>query len=459
MISEKKTDLWWTPQLSAPVAAAAAVRLALLIYALVRMGTNALIRDDTSSYLEPAHNMLLHGSFLDRTGLPDLYRTPGYPLFLTLANSAGPGVTALIQVILSVFSVVLVWRLAGSVFNDDRTALVAAWIFAFEPLSVTYSVILLAETLFLTLFLLSLERLVEFLRGHSLRVLAVSGLWLAAATFVRPVTYYMTIALALGLLVALARVPGLRWKAPAVLLLTVLPWLVAWQIRNKVETGFGGFSAVAIHDLYFWEAAEVTADAEHKTVEQVKHEFGSASEDEYVAAHPEQAGWNLAERLKFRQSEAARILKAHRGIFVRKQLKGSMIVAFSPGSADLLMLLHLPVDQGAYNRTANESPLQAAFQLVRAYPLQGAVMAASEIFLLGLYLLAAVGILRGGAPKSYMWLMVGVSLYFVLVITGGAVAVARYRLPVMSLVCVLAAAGALRVMQYFKKDHGKLAVA
>jgi hypothetical protein len=55
--------------------------------------------------------------------------------------------------------------------------------------------------------------------------------------------------------------------------------------------------------------------------------------------------------------------------------------------------------------------------------------------------------------------MVGVSLYFVLVITGGAVAVARYRLPVMSLVCVLAAAGALRVMQYFKKDHGKLAVA
>jgi len=36
-----------------------------------------------------------------------------------------------------------------------------------------------------------MERLAEFLRGHRLRVLAAAGLWLAAATFVRPIAYYL----------------------------------------------------------------------------------------------------------------------------------------------------------------------------------------------------------------------------------------------------------------------------
>ena len=111
----------------------------------------------------------------------------------------------------------------------------------------------MSETLFLVLFLLSLERLVQFLRGHRLLVLAEAGIFLAAATFVRPVTYYLPIPLALSLSLVLPGVPALRWKAPAVLLLTVLPWLAAWQIRNWVETGFSSFTSVGVENLYFWE--------------------------------------------------------------------------------------------------------------------------------------------------------------------------------------------------------------
>ena len=213
---------WWTLRLAGPVIAAAAVRLALLTFLLARIGSGALMHADTSSYLIPGRNLLLHGSFM-ADGAPDLLRTPGYPLFLAIAMIPGAPTAALANVILSVFSLILVWRLGRIVFDEPGVALGAAWIFAFEAGSVSLSVVLLSETLFLVFLLLSLERLAVFLRTLRLPALAAAGLWLAAATFVRPISYYLPFALALGLFLVLMRVPGLRWKAPAVLLISVLP--------------------------------------------------------------------------------------------------------------------------------------------------------------------------------------------------------------------------------------------
>jgi hypothetical protein len=220
-----------TQRLLGPLIAAAVIRVAAMALLVVRNGTSALALADTNSYLEPGRNLLLHGRFI-ADGVPDLLRTPGYSIFLAMTSLGGLSAAAVANLILSVFSVFLVWRLGRAVFDDERIALGAAWIFAFEPISVIFSFVLLSETLFLALLLLSLERLAIFLREHQLRALAVGGLWLAAATLVRPVTYYLPVVLSLGLFLVLARVRGLRWKAPAVLLISVLPWLAAWQIRK-----------------------------------------------------------------------------------------------------------------------------------------------------------------------------------------------------------------------------------
>ncbi len=257
--------------------AAAVLRLALLAASLVRTGTSIITSGDTASYLEPGRNLLLYARFF--TGmLPEIDRTPGYPLFLAVASLPGAVWAALAQVLLSVFSVVLVWRLARAVFAEGSIPIMAAWLFALDPVAVIYSVRLLPETLFLALLLLSLERLAVFFLERRLCTLVAAGLWLAAATFVRPVSYYLPFALALGMFVALARVPGLRWKAPTVLLLSVLPWQAAWQARNLLETGFGGFSSIVARNLYFYQAAEVTARVEHRPFVAVQSAFGYPDE-------------------------------------------------------------------------------------------------------------------------------------------------------------------------------------
>ncbi len=441
MKAEEQAGKWWTPRLMEPVMAGAAVRLTLLAVVLARSGTSALIRPDTASYLEPGRNLLLRGEFVV-AGQPDICRTPGYPLFLALTSLAGPVTAALAQVLLSVFSVVLVWRLARAVFHDGRIALAAAWIFAFEPLSVLYSILLLSETLFLALFLLSLERLAAFLQERRLGVLAAAGVWLAAATFVRPVSYYLPVLLAMGVFAVFARIPGLRWKAPAVLLLTSLPWLAAWQIRNRAETGFSGFSSAQAYNLYFFTAAEVTGRVEHRSMAEVQNDFGFGSEELFLERHPAAAGWSQTERQEFLRTETNRVLRAHPGLFARAQLAGAMRTALNPSASVYISLLNAAPDEETYLREREQGPVRAALWAAQAHPCQTAWMAALEAVLLTLYFFAVRGGLRGGASDACLWLLLGVSLYFLGV--SGVLGAARFRLPVMPVVCTLAAAGIAR---------------
>ena len=448
---------WWTPRLAGPVIAAAVVRFALLACSLFRGGTNAIIFPDTPSYLEPGRNLLLHGRFF-ADGVPDLLRTPGYSLFFAITSLGGLTVSAAANVILSVFSVILVWRLGRRVFDDHRIALGAAWIFAFEPIAVKFSVVLYSETLFLTCFLLSMERIAAFLLERRLRVLAVGGLWLAAATFVRPVSYYLPVALALGLFLVLARVPGLRWKAPAVLLITVLPWLAAWQIRNRVETGYDGFSSVGVYNLYFNDAAEVKALVEHRSADDVRNEFGFVGANTngqqrylyqpYLTSHPEQTGWSQDRRLNFMHSEAMHIIRAHYWVYLHTCVVALFQTVADSGFGSFEGYMNLRASSKYSTSLLKGGLLTRVIALSTAHPWKMVEKAAFSILLLGLYLfaargtyLAARGVFRSGMCNSCVWLLLGTSLYFFAVAAAGSRAGGRFRLPVMPVVCILASAG------------------
>jgi hypothetical protein len=400
--------------------------------------------------------LLLHGCFY-ADGVPDLVRTPGYPLFLAITSLGGPPSTAVIQVILSVFSVLLVWKLGRTAFGDERIAFGAAWIFAFEPISIIFSFTLMSETLFLALFLLSLERLAAFLRRRRLPVLAIAGLWLAAATFVRPVTYYLPVFLALGLFLVLARVPGLRWKAPVVLLICVMPCLGAWQIRNWIETGYGGFSSISEINIYFSDAAGITAQVEHRDINDVLAASGYPNHynmwvdnhgqiylsTEYLTFHPEQTEWSQGQRLAFMHSEALHIIRTHYGVYLHECLRSAFRTVFEPGAGLLYDLIYPDGHDHIIGLSKDKGIAREVIELANAHPWIAAEKASFTVVLLGLYLFAARGILRIGMRNTCLWLLLGTSLYFIVVSAAatGPFGEARFRLPVMPVVCILAAAG------------------
>ncbi|MFY9853391.1 MAG: glycosyltransferase family 39 protein [Terracidiphilus sp.] len=443
---------WWTPRLACPVIAAAIARLAMLAFALFRNGAGSLSLSDTTSYLEPGRNLLLHGCYF-ADGVPDVSRTPGYSLFLAITSLAGPPAAALANVILSVFSVILVWRLGRKAFSDERIAIGAAWIFALEPLSITNSVVLLSDTLFLALFLLAMERLAVFLRERRLQALVAAGLWLAAATFVRPVTYYLPVALALGLFLVFARVPGLRWKAPAVLLISVLPWLAAWQMRNWIETRYTGFSSAAEVNLYFVAAATVTSRVEHRDFNAVRRESGyvdfannsgqSYLFSPYLAKHPEQIGWSQGQRLAFMHSESLQVIRAHYRVYLISCLKSLLQPMFYLGAGYQFDRPMYPESPGRVAGFADASPSKWGKLISTADPSVVAQKVALTFVLLVLYIFAALGVRNIGMRNVCLWLLLATSLYFLAVTAamGGLGGGARYRLPVMPAICILASAG------------------
>lgn len=435
----RKFQTGWARGLAAPLMAAAAVRLLLWAVALARTGTGVICSGDAASYLEPGRNLLLHGSF-QTGGLPEIGRTPGYALFVAATSGCGLGVAALVQVALSVVCVYLGWRLAKTVFGDCRVALCAAWLMAFEPVSIIYSVRLLSETLFVVALLASMERLVTFLKNRSLRALAWGGVGLAAAAFVRPVGYYFVFAAAVGLPIVCWREHALRWKAPALLLAVTLPWFAAWQGRNYAETGFAGFSSIGIRNLYFYNAASVSARTEGREFAQVQRSFGYPDEASYSAAHPEQRGWSEAERLAYMKKETSRILSAHRLLAIRDQVVGSAVVLLTPCAADLLELTGAD-KRRTPARIVSTGVLPAVEQIAAGDRVRMAAMILLELWLLTLYGMAARGMLRGGAKPSVLAFLLGTCVYFAAV-SGGVAAVGRYRITMMPVVCVLAAAGA-----------------
>jgi hypothetical protein len=440
-----------------PVIAALVVRLALLAVVVARNASRTLVTVDTGTYLEPGRNLLLHGRFISG-GAPELSRTPGYPLFLALTSFAGFPAAAVANVILSAFSVFLVWRLGRTIFRDDGIALGAAWIFAFEPISTGYSVTLMSETLFVAILLLSMERLAAFLRDRRLGTLAAAGVLLAAATLVRPVSYYLPVALALGLALVLARVPGLRWKAPAVLLISVLPWLAAWQIRNWAETGYSGFSSVSEDNLYFLIATSVTARAEHRPYDfgreigylgyfdDPEHHGQLEPSPAYIALHPERAEWDAGQELTFRRSEAFRVIRAHFGDYLSLCFKSLSRIVFEPGAGYFDHLVNPEGTPHTVGLSANRSLAHEGIALAVAYPWVAAEKVIFGVALIGLYLFAARGVFRAGMHDACLWLLLGSSLYFLAVSAAGAgqPGSVRFRLPVMPAVCILAAVGIKR---------------
>jgi 4-amino-4-deoxy-L-arabinose transferase-like glycosyltransferase len=313
----------------------AALRIALMIAAFMLTGTHVMTQGDTASYLEPGRNLLMHGSYVSGGFpelIPELDRTPGYPLFIMLTGMAFGNVLLIVvaQILVSLCSLLLVRRIAERTFPNRNAGAIASWLYAVEPVSILYAVRLMPETLFVLLLLAVIDRLLVFQKTAKLSALAAAGILLAAATYVRPVTYYLAFPLAIGIALTAPRLPGYRWKAPAVLLISVLPWLAAWQVRNWLETGYSGFSSIVEKNLYFYQSAEVSAELQHISLGTEQQNLGYLDEVNYIAIHPEQREWSQAQRLHFMRAESMKILSAHRALYLKTHIAGVGVVAFTP---------------------------------------------------------------------------------------------------------------------------------
>ncbi len=176
---------------------------------------------------------LAEGSGYARNNVPDTYRPPGYPLFLsavyTLFGHSVAAVKAL-QSILDAATCVMI-LLIGSRLFTRRVGVIAGTIATVYPFLIVYTGFVLSETLFVFLSVVFLYALIRFREDGSRRWLAVSGLLLGGMNLTRPVVLLLPLLLFCWLWVEL----GTRRQA-AVLAATLALWMLVpilpWTVRN-----------------------------------------------------------------------------------------------------------------------------------------------------------------------------------------------------------------------------------
>jgi len=202
---------------------------------------------DERAYLEIAERLAAEGRF---TGT---FRPPLYPAFMAFFLAVGWGTLGirLAQVVLSTASVVLVYVIGARAFGR-RAGLIAAALFAFDPVLVAFSHRLWSETLFIFLLLATIERLLAAVRGRRLAPWIAAGLLLGLAGLTRP----MILTFAPWLLpwaalqawrqaragrTAAGDVPPRAWSSTArgfvALTVACVMVVVPWTLRNYRESG------------------------------------------------------------------------------------------------------------------------------------------------------------------------------------------------------------------------------
>jgi 4-amino-4-deoxy-L-arabinose transferase-like glycosyltransferase len=423
------------------------VRVALPLAALaVTRPQPPLVREsDSTGYIQVAEELVEAGSF-SRKGRPEIARTPGYVLFLVSGVLIGriDSTTIALQVVFGCLTVYLTYRLALLVFEHHSFATTAAVLCACEPLSVLYTSKLLSETVFTCAITAMVLLLVGYVRSGRWNDLIGSAVALAAAIYIRPIALYLPVVLMLLLLTGLWRWTTSRRRlvgqAAAFLVVTAgMP--AAWAARNCVVAGFMGFSAMADVNLYYWQAAGVEAARQGRGLAEIQSEWGQFDADVFYRRHPEARDWTQVQQFAFYRREAWRILREAPGTALAVHLAGIRSTLFDAGTQafrDYFRIADPPVEGqppgpnafwGRLRRGLATKPLAVLLHLV----LQAIVV---------IYLaLATCGWLTSGHWRRLDVAVLAVTIGYLLILSGGPAGYHRFRLPLVPLISVLAAAG------------------
>jgi hypothetical protein len=447
------------------LAGALLLRIAFPVLAVLLTGSFACFHSrDTLSYILPAGELLRHLTF-SIDGVPDIYRTPGYSVLLA------PGLLLPrlelwiipLQIAMGVATVFGVFKIAGLTSGNRNVSLLAAALYAVDPLAVFYTSELSTETAFAFVLVAALYFFMTYLADDPADAgpgpLLASAALVAMSAYIRPISCYLPYALSAFLAGALLTRRLRRRNAVLhiALFFAVSAGLVfAWQIRNKAETGYPGFSSITGMSTYYYHAAAVRAKLEGRPYLDVQKQLGY-DEELHLTEHPRERREDQALHFIAIEKEAGTILKRHASTYAPIHVAGMIRVFLDPGATGFLRVLDLEGDIDALIGDAVSGGLPHAilyFALHR--PLVFWSNMALGLLLMVYYLGALAGLLYRRPPTQGILsaFLIAVAAYFI-VISGGASAVSRFRHPIVPILCVFAASGLAALKRRFRPGPGQ----
>lgn len=235
--------------------------LGLRIHTVLNTQVDSPLRADAGEYFFYAYNLNQFGTFSksdagytqNKPPEPDAYRTPGYPLFLSLFVDGEITKKMLtnilvVQAFLSTLVVYLVYMLCRKIFPAPQ-ALAVSLLTALSPHLININTYILSETLFslmVILFFWALSRMKEPLNPKMFLML---GVLLGLASLVRPILqYFVVLLIFLSILSYGFRKGG---QLGAVLLVGYFLVFGSWTARNLYTLGVVADDSVKYYTIKY----------------------------------------------------------------------------------------------------------------------------------------------------------------------------------------------------------------
>lgn len=316
--------------------------LALTVRVIVWCGGLA----DAKRYLEPdSKDYLRLAELLSTTGrygtpeAPEIFRVPGYPLFLSALMKISPAYAwpVFVQLLVDAVLCILVWQLALKLFSSS-SAMMALAFQSFSVVSIVYAAQLLSDSLYAFLFVAFLAGLWHIGHGDNRRrILPVTvGIVLTAMAYLRAITIPYLILPTVFLLVRK------RYAELVVIMGTVFVLVAPWYMRNDRLAGFPHFSSVGFINLYRYNACLVLA---HNNQIPFSHqqaiidaEFGQLRSQPEIARYAHDRGKAIIAAQPFQYARLH--LSASKNNFLPADAKLVQMLGKELGGRNTLSVLH-----------------------------------------------------------------------------------------------------------------------
>jgi 4-amino-4-deoxy-L-arabinose transferase-like glycosyltransferase len=385
---------------------------------------------DTPSYLIPADNLLHEQRFVNALQQPELRRTPGYPLLLALFRVSPLRVEYLIfvQHALCVFLIVAVAAICIRITGSSLAALFAASVLALDLATVRIANLLLTEvscTVLIALAAWTMYRAMTKTTGRMFAC-AAAGLLGGFSAMVRPVGLLYFVPLSICLILTLKR----RALGPAMVLIASFLFLpLLWAARNFAEGNYFGLSTIGAEDLLYYRAAGALA---------VQQPGGYLAN--VVKVRSSLIDQTCSDLEQTYQRACSQVTESQQAAYFTR--KGMTIIRSNPVSylrSTVLSLAYIVFGGGAeaLSRVSNLSP-----RVAECIVLLCTVPEAC---------LALVGCWYWYRRDRRLFYLLTLTIAYFLIISAGAEAYSRFRVPVMPMYALLIGGGAALIEQSMRR--------
>lgn len=412
-----------------------------------------ILGGDSTEYFYLGRNLLQHRAFtlepdkpfqtpqgapqIGTPGLfPESFRTPGYPAFVAFFYGITRSLFAVsaIQMLLSAFSVVLLYAIAKRFFSE-RASRIAAGLFAIEPSSVFYAGIILSDTVFVFLLLGVIRIFLSHKDNPAYGKMLCAGIMLGAATLTRSIAQFLPLLFIALLFFQFRLFSKYCWRYVGYFLVGFFLIVFPWLGRNYYHFQSLQLSSVSAITAYVYNAPMFYA-AER-----------GLNQDEVIEFFKSRYGeFNIRDRSLLNaqemQKSAVAIIKTNQMGYAKFHLIKTVPFFLTDGIRDPLRLIRL-----LKGGEPNLSSLLASGNIREISRLLFSGELNFNFFLIGFAFwsvisfgfLASVILSWKHSERYWFWFFTLLVLYFA--IFTGPVSSGRYRMPTAPFLLMLGAAG------------------